>query len=241
MATKAFDQTADVYPIWGTCQGFEQLAYLSNGGKDPRSPCNADIVSFALNFTSDFEKSRIGNAMPTAIKDILANEEVTFNYHHFCITPATMSESPMKEFWTPLATNQDVHGIEFVSLMESKKYPFYGSQFHPEKNIFEWSLNYPSVPHSRHAILSAAFFADFFVNECRKSHHQFPNEAEEEQHLIYNYNPLYTGKAEVNFSLQQTYMFKNEDMGSGSQTSSPVALLLLPLLVGVACTLVNQF
>ena len=46
-------------------------------------------------------------------------------------------------FWETLATNVDDAGVEFVSLMEAKgAAPVWASQFHPEKNAFEWTTNY---------------------------------------------------------------------------------------------------
>ena len=55
----------------------------------------------------------------------------------------------METFWTPLATNFDLEGLEFISTMEAKKYPFYDTQFHPEKFANEWAPKLPSIPHTR--------------------------------------------------------------------------------------------
>jgi len=49
------------------------------------------------------------------------------------------------------------------------------TQFHPEKNAFEWTLKYPTIPHSADAIKSATFFANFFVQQSRKNFHSFVN------------------------------------------------------------------
>lgn len=45
----------------------------------------------------------------------------------------------------------------------AKDYPIYGTQWHPEKNAFEW--NRPYIPHSPSAVKAAFFMAEFFVNE----------------------------------------------------------------------------
>jgi gamma-glutamyl hydrolase len=55
----------------------------------------------------------------------------------------------METFWTPLATNLDKEGVEFISAMEAKNYPFYATQFHPEKTANEWTPKLPSIPHTR--------------------------------------------------------------------------------------------
>jgi hypothetical protein len=64
--------------------------------------------------------------------------------------------------WRILSVNS-YKGIEFISSIEHKAYPFYGVQFHPEKNAFEWKTE--SIPHSADAILVGQFYGNFFVNE----------------------------------------------------------------------------
>ena len=44
--------------------------------------------------------------------------------------------------FTPLAISYDKTGRAFVALMESDKYPFFGSQFHPEKQQY---IYYPGT------------------------------------------------------------------------------------------------
>ncbi len=39
----------------------------------------------------------------------------------------------------------------YISTMESKKYPYTATQWHPEKNAFEWGDKL-HIPHSRGAI-----------------------------------------------------------------------------------------
>lgn len=42
-------------------------------------------------------------------------------------------------------------------------YPIYGTQWHPEKNAFEWTKSY--IPHSRSAVKTTFYMAEFFVSE----------------------------------------------------------------------------
>jgi len=62
--------------------------------------------------------------------------------------------------------------------------PIYGSQFHPEKNQFEWTTT-EMTPHTQIAISTMHYFMDFFVSEARKSPHVV---ADAEKELIYNYS-----------------------------------------------------
>lgn len=49
--------------------------------------------------------------------------------------------------WRVVAIAKDMKGIEFLAIAEHKKYPFYGVQFHPEKNAFDWSRDI-NIDHS---------------------------------------------------------------------------------------------
>ena len=45
--------------------------------------------------------------------------------------------------------------------LKAIQYPFIGVQFHPEKNIFEWSEREPRIPHSRF------YFKDVFFRNLK--------------------------------------------------------------------------
>ena len=64
---------------------------------------------------------------------------------------------------------------EYVSTVEHKNLPIYGTQWHPEKNAFEWSTleNHDSMPHDPKAIQMAQYMANFFVERSKiKIHYQ---------------------------------------------------------------------
>ena len=92
-------------------------------------------------------------------------------------------------------------------MMEARDFPFWATQFHPEKVAFEWSLELPQIPRSRRAVQASNYFAEFFVQMARKNLNKFPNREQEEQYLIYNYNPFYVGRRDIDFSMQQIYAF----------------------------------
>ncbi len=52
----------------------------------------------------------------------------------------------------------------------SVQYPVYATQWHPEKNAFEWA-SFLRIPHSPDAIEVTQEFANFFVSGARKSSH----------------------------------------------------------------------
>lgn len=106
-----------------------------------------------------------------------------------------------------MSVNSDWNDLEFISTIEHRYYPFYGIQFHPEKNLFEWVRN-KNISHTEHAIMAAQYFAEFFVNEARKSDHHFDDAKTEDQYVIYNFPPTFTGA--VGSAFEQSYMFPPE-------------------------------
>lgn len=92
-----------------------------------------------------------------------------------------------------------------IIFLKHNRYPFYGVQFHPEKNAFEWKLS-KNHPHSFEAIKANRYFMDFFVKESRKSMHSFTNQEEENQYVIYNYEPKFTGV--LGSAFHQCYFFE---------------------------------
>ncbi|XP_015225648.1 PREDICTED: gamma-glutamyl hydrolase [Cyprinodon variegatus] len=207
-AAKAFydlaieaNKQGDYFPVWGTCLGFEQLMYLTSG-KSLLSFTNTSGIALPLNFTEDVKGSRMFKAFPPELMRALSSEPLTENSHHWSLaTLALYTNEELKSFYRVLSTNNDGN-VEFVSTVEAYNYPIYGTQWHPEKNAFEWSR--PYIPHSPSAVRTTFHMAEFFVGEARKNFHKFPSKEEEDKALIYNYNPVYTG-AESAF--EQIYLF----------------------------------
>uniref|UniRef100_A0AAG5DEB5 folate gamma-glutamyl hydrolase n=1 Tax=Anopheles atroparvus TaxID=41427 RepID=A0AAG5DEB5_ANOAO len=199
-----YNENGDYFPLWGTCLGFELLTYLAANGTEHRAHCKSNSQALPLNFKDDFRKSRLFADAPNDVVDILSSEPVTANFHQFCVTEANMTAYGLDEDWRVMSVDRDWNGMEFISTIEHKKYPFYGIQFHPEKNIYEWVSN-KNISHTANAIQAAQFFADFFIHETRKNDHRFPTEMTLDQHVIYNYQPTFTGLKRSSF--EQCYMF----------------------------------
>ena len=140
------------------------MTYLSNEEHDPLTRCNSNDQGLALIFTEDYPRSRFGVASPYKVDRILSEQNVTINFHNWCLTPENFTKlEPLKNFWYALSTNYDTNGIEFISMLEAKHYPIWGIQYHPEKNTFEWTEKYSNIAHSNDAVYIAEFHAQFFV------------------------------------------------------------------------------
>jgi len=199
------NQNGDYFPVWGTCLGFELLNILTSQDENVLSEgvFDSDGLSLALNMTPKAETSRMfGNELiPSTVIKILTTQNVTENLHHSGVTPANFTANEkLNSFYNILSTNRDREGKEFVSTMEGKNLPVYGTQWHPERPQFEWEPNI-GLDHSLDAVYAMQYVSNFFIQESRKSNHSFANQNEEDKVLIYAYTPVYIGDG------QQIYYF----------------------------------
>ena len=84
------------------------------------------------------------------------------------------------------------NGAEYISTIEHMKHPFFGTQWHPEKPPYEFSMD--AIPHSKDAVHVSQHLADVFVDYARQSDHQPESKEEELAMLIYNYKSYFTAR-----------------------------------------------
>ena len=117
------------FPVWGTCQGFQQLCQFSDGHMEPsvmhKTGNATEGVALPLNLTAFAKsgKSRMLKNAPASVIDTLTNTPVTLNLHHYSVLANASLHPIMQKFWNVLATNVavDVDGTvtqEFLSLIE---------------------------------------------------------------------------------------------------------------------------
>uniref|UniRef100_A0A674B4W2 folate gamma-glutamyl hydrolase n=1 Tax=Salmo trutta TaxID=8032 RepID=A0A674B4W2_SALTR len=197
------NDAGDSFPIWGTCLGMQLLTCLV-AGENLLTKTTAENMALPLNLTKEAHSSQMFQGFPIDVMKALSQEALTGNFHQYGVTVKTFKENEkLQSFFSILSTNTAENGAIFVSTMEGRTYPFYGVQWHPEVNRFQWDpkLNFP---HSSDAVRVASLLAEFFVNEGRRSLHHFDQPEEEAVSLIYNYTPTYAG----NFTgYEQIYFF----------------------------------
>jgi gamma-glutamyl hydrolase len=114
----------------------------------------------------------------------------------------------LRDAFDALVVNYDLYGKEFVSCMEGKKYPFYASQFHPERSGWEWNKE-EQIDHSPEVVLAFQHLATFLVMEARKNDHHFQDKEEEERRQIYNTPPHLVATQKQSKIYSQTYLWKH--------------------------------
>lgn len=196
--TRQVQERGDNFPLLGVCLGHEALAQVSDPTNDNAldSCPGLSNVMLPLVFRIGYRNSSLYAHISPKINDILTKQNVTPNFHSFCVRPESL-----KAPWHILSDNVDSAGKEFVSSME-RPGPIVGIQFHPEKNAYEWQKKHPSY---EDALLATRYFYDWLVTEARKNNHSFADSNEEQDSLIYNYSPSFSGKDGSTFT--QKYIF----------------------------------
>lgn len=182
--------------VWGTCLGFEWVVDAV-GGPDAIVG-GFDSENYTVPLLVDGKAaagSRLFGGAPDAVMRALTTD-VTINNHGAGIEPAAFANnSALSAALTVLSTNVDRKGRPFVSTFEAaggEGAPrVFGTQFHPEKNLYEWGLSadgtpYEAINHSPDGVLVAQYFANFLVAQARTSSASFGSAEAENAALFYN-------------------------------------------------------
>lgn len=188
------NQAGRVFPLWGTCQGFQMIAILGSQQQDFKlDPTDAMNISLPLDLLKAASFSRMFRGMTRTMLHEIGNEPLTMNNHHWGVFNSTWrAQHALTTQFTPLSTNLDRLGKMFISSFEHQQYPIFASQFHPEKNPFEWTP-IEDINHSRNGVSMSQFFAGVLVHYARMNNHTYSDHKTELQALIYSQPPpIYT-------------------------------------------------
>lgn len=126
------NQNGKVFPVWGTCLGWELLAYLTSG-YDSKVLSLVRGEKGVINTLSIKEDGYLYSGLTPTLKYNLQNGQgVTYFNHAFAVSTSYYQSNPkFKSFWNIVSTTKSSYNEEFISTAESKEYPVYGIQFHP--------------------------------------------------------------------------------------------------------------
>ncbi|GAX73090.1 hypothetical protein CEUSTIGMA_g543.t1 [Chlamydomonas eustigma] len=196
MAVKA-NLNGDIFPIWGTCLGFQLLHILPSNVSRNVLLVETDSVSHAttLELNHDADSSRMFGGLASDLKKKLPDSSynLTIENHEYGLLPDMYHRYPvLSEWYTVLSTTKDRNGTEYISSMEGKKYPFFGTQWHPEKPPYEFGI--PEIPHTLDAIRVSQHTANVFVDIARYSAHRPESHEEEMNMVIYGTPPTFVAR-----------------------------------------------
>ena len=166
------------FPIWGTCMGFEYLLMLASGKDDIlEGGFDAENISLPLQLLRHQSSTNNSSLLYRGMERLVQTNNITLNNHHFGITPHRFRRNTeLTSMFDITSTNQDRQGRHFVSTIEPKdpnSNPYYGVQYHPEKNAFEYAtypgtdISYEAIDHSPEGLLLTTHLGRFFVNLTR--------------------------------------------------------------------------
>lgn len=131
-----------VFPIWAVCLGYETLAVITSGNTNNMttlSRVRGEInVLNTMKFVYHLDKGYIlGDMTDRQIQKLTTGQGVMFYDHNWIVSMDTYnSNQNLSTFWKVITESTSPYNERFVALWEARKYPFYGVQFHPEKNSF---------------------------------------------------------------------------------------------------------
>ena len=183
------NNAGQVYPMLGICAGFQYFtSYTAEGNWAATiDKLTANNEYLKLEFQIDPDETEFYSTFNASI---LAKKSYTFNYHTFGVKKETYEkDQKLAEFWKVTATSTSRDKVKFVASIEAKNYPFYATQYHPEKQSTEFKgLKHKAVnDESKH--LTAAM-ADFFVSKAKKNNNCL--ESEIDKWRIENYKPVFS-------------------------------------------------
>eukprot|EP00878_Enallax_costatus_P015279 GHUV01015998.1.p1 GENE.GHUV01015998.1~~GHUV01015998.1.p1 ORF type:complete len:381 (+),score=77.51 GHUV01015998.1:217-1359(+) len=188
------------FPIHGTCLGFQLLHILVSNVSRNDLLIETDSVAHPANlqWTEAGKNSRMFKGMPEELFAKLEDPTVNIalENHEYGMPPTFYKRWPILDQWfNILTTTKDRNGIEYISTMEAKKYPFFGTQWHPEKPTSEFGM--PEVPHTLDAVCVSQHLANSYIDLARYNSHAPESPEQELAMLIYSTPPIFSARFEV--------------------------------------------
>jgi gamma-glutamyl hydrolase len=187
----AANDAGDHVPLHGTCQGFQVLTLLTSNNQSvlSRYAFDSENESLPLDITAEGLTVPLFADAPPDVLSTLRTQNSTLNLHHDGVSPSAFTESAaLTDFYVLSSLNTDRAGLPFVSTISARRYPITATQWHPERQAFEWRPNI-GLNHDPAVVRAMAWVADFFVGTARGNAHAFPSPAAMAPYSLYGFAP----------------------------------------------------
>ena len=188
---KKSNNQKNYFPLFAICLGFEVLGMM---GEDVQKVINefttlkgiSDVDAHHYNSKLNIVKpdSTFAKIFTKEQQDEFRKTPCVFQNHSEAFAVKEPYMKKWNQYWDVIGTSKskDKKPVEYVSMYEYKKFPFYGVQFHPEKVLFEWLLT--EIGRSPIFREISKRLARFFIDECKKN----KNKVSVSDLYIRNYN-----------------------------------------------------
>jgi len=137
----AANRRGTYFPVWGTCHGFQTMMMVFGGMAldgselDGFDALEAHMTALRI-LPSARHTSRllraVGGRGGEFLRHLTQERNILFANEHG-ITPHTFyTRRGIAGMFRLIATARDARGKEMVAMVEARRFPFYGTQFHPE-------------------------------------------------------------------------------------------------------------
>ena len=184
------NEQGDYFPLFAICQGFQSIHMAVSG--DPY--ILSDSIRWGNNDTlqsyfTPWYTSKLFSSVQEFTDSSNVPEgpdQIEFNWHQYGVYLSDYTKHPsLSNFFKILSYDDYGDGNPIVATVEAYNYPIYATQYHPEKNLYDFL--HPFIPHNRRAQQFTEDLAFFFVKECMKNHHSFDSYEEEVKYHINHY------------------------------------------------------
>jgi len=150
-------------------------------------------------------ETRLAKIFTKKEREYQANNPICVENHGLGFFPDAPYMTEYRKLWNIASVAPEnkppKEARQYINMIEFKDFPFFGSQFHPEKAIYEW-LD-PHIIHTPEAREFSLKIGDFFIEHCRKNN----NILYTKSLLIYNYT-LHSRSAALKVLNPNTFIMK---------------------------------
>jgi len=173
---KSMFEAGTYYPLWGTCQGFELIHSLVSQSTNVLTKFDAYNMTTPILETDEIKNSRMFSLFTKKEKENLGLEDVALQFHHLGVSLDQYNWiQDLNKFFIITSLGRDREGKTYVNSVESRNYPIYAVQFHPEHVPYSRSI-YDVTLKRIEALEISQNLGEFFVNESRKNGNKFSND-----------------------------------------------------------------
>lgn len=169
---KAINDSGRKFLLFGVCMGFEAILMANTGFKPKLYYIKNNLYQRTINFNIpnvDNNSSRLKTFMGQDNIQLFATNESAYFFHNYAVSLENFTTDPaIYNELMPVATftiDSSKKPLEFVASYEHRKYPFFATQFHPEKILFETHPSMKRLVKNEITTKLSSLFVDFIYKE----------------------------------------------------------------------------